>query len=104
MKLFTLRATPEEQKQNQTMLFRLYAVFIINAVFMFGTFAIYLQIVGEKMSAYSRWQFMFFLIIITHIISMAPNIMRYSWKQIIIISSVTAIVLGLFFGAVLRIL
>ena len=104
MKLFTLPATAEEQKKNQAMLFRLYAALFIAMSCMLGTFAIYLQIAGEKISDYSRLQFMFFLIIIIHIISIAPNIMRYSWRQIIIISSVTAIALGFFFGVVLRFL
>ena len=104
MKFFTLRATTDEQKTANAMLFRLYAVFLIFMVFMFGTFNIYLQIVGEKMTAYSHWQFMFFLMIIIHVISMAPSAMKYSWKQIIIISSATAMTLGLFLGATLRFL
>ena len=102
MKFFTLRSTTEEQKTTNSILFRLYAVFLIFMTCMFGTFAIYLQIVGEKMHAYSQWQFMFFLMIIIHIISMAPNVTKYSWKQIIIISSLTGIALGLFLGLTLR--
>ena len=104
MKYFTVWASTEEQKKANAMLFRLYAVFFIFMIFMLGTFAIYLQIVGEKIATYSHWQFMFFIIAIVHIISMAPNIMKYSWKQIIIISSVTAIFLGLFLGVTLRLI
>jgi hypothetical protein len=104
MKFFTFRSTTEEQKTAKAILFRLYAVFLLFSVGMLGTFAIYLQIVGEKRSAYSHWQFMFFLMIIGHVISMAPNIMKYSWKQIIIISSATGAVLGIFLAATLRFL
>ncbi len=104
MKFFTLRSTSEEQKTANTTLFRLYAVFLIFMICMLGTFDLCLQIVGDKMLSYSKWQFMFFLMIIIHVISMAPGIMKYSWKQIIIISSATAITLGLFLGAVLKFL
>jgi len=104
MKLFILRATTDEQKKDQAILIRLYAVFIISLVFLLATFALCLEINGEKVAAYSRLQFMFFIVVIGHIISMAPSIMRYSWKQIIIISSVTSIFLGLFFAATLRFL
>src|ERR1700730_9788085 len=104
MKFFTLRATTEEQKTGNAILFRLYAVFLLFSVGMLGTFAIYLQIVGEMRSAYAQWQFMFFLMIILHVINMAPNIMKYSWKQIIIISSVTGIILGIFLAATLRLI
>jgi hypothetical protein len=104
MKFFTLRSTTEEQKTSNAILFRLYTVFLVFSVGILGTFAIYLQIMGEKRSTYSQWQFMFFLMIIIHVISMAPNIIKYSWKQIIIISSLTGVILGIFFGLTLRLI
>lgn len=104
MKYVSLWSKTEEPKKDQAMLVRLYADFFIFTIFIFGTFAIYLQIAGEKMTAYSHWYFMFFLMIIVHIISMAPNILRYSWKQIIIIPSLSGTALGIFLGGILRFL
>ncbi len=98
MKIFTLRATTEEQKGYQKMQTRLWAVFFISMIFILGTFAIYLQITEQKIHTFSDRQFLFYLAIIGNLINMAPNIMKYSWKQIIIQSIVISIFMGLFYS------
>jgi hypothetical protein len=102
MKLMTLRAVTEEQKAEQAIQIRLWAVVLISMIFMLATFSVYLTIIGQTMASHSDMQLLFFIALISEVISIAPNIMKYSWKQIVIRSAATAIFVGLIFSAISR--
>jgi hypothetical protein len=70
---------------------RLWSVFMIAMFFTFGTFYIYLQISGEDIATFRRLQFIFFIPIISAVISLAPIVMKTPWKKIIIQTGLSTI-------------
>jgi len=92
MKLFTLRATTEEQKANQALQVRLLQVFVI--IFLTtGAVVLAFDAVLGKMPS-NRIQDMMYIPSIIILIGLVPSVMKYSWKVLLLRTIITTIVVS----------
>ncbi|MFI5263444.1 MAG: hypothetical protein ACHQM6_02905 [Candidatus Kapaibacterium sp.] len=101
MKLFTLRATTEEQKANQALQLRLFQVFFIIFATTGGVVLAFNELFGKMPSG--TVQDMMYIPSTIILIGLVPSVMKYSWKILLLRTVISTIVVASFILALNRI-